>query len=130
MPAGGVQCDSGPVERFDVLRMPFEDSAERCESFRMLLSPEQNLREADLAIDIAGRYCKRLAKRGVRPVEVAIAHEGAPKIDLGLRCRRLTFGDATIDTCCVERVSVALGGLGQSRQRRRIKIGAAARGLG
>src|SRR5262245_39478615 len=98
MPAGCVQRDSCAVERFDVLRMPFEDGTERCECFRMLLSGEQNLREADLAVDIAGRYRKRLAKRGVRPVEVAVAHEGAPKIDLGLRCGRLAFGDPTIDT--------------------------------
>lgn len=101
MPTDCIECYSGAIERFDVLRMPFEDGAERYEGFCMLLSPEHDLREANLTIDIAGRYRKRLAKRGLCSVEVAVAHERAPEIDLGLRCGRLTFRDPPIDICCV-----------------------------
>ena len=107
--------------------MPFENGAERSEGFRMLLSRQQVLREADLAVDIAGGYRKRLAKCGVCPVEVAIAHERPPEIDPGLRCGRLTFRNPPMDICRVERVSVALGSLRQPRQRRSIEIGAGGR---
>ena len=124
MPTDCVQCYSGAIERLEVLRMPFEDGTERCEGFSMLLSRQHDLREADFAVDIAGRYRKRLAKRGLCSVEVAIAHEGTPEIDPGLRGGRLTLRDPPIDIGCVERVSAALGGLAQSRQRRSIEIGA------
>ena len=130
MPADRVQCYSGAIERFDVLRMFLEDGAERCEGFCMLLSPEHDLREPDLTIDIAGRYRKRLAKRGVCPIEVAIAHERPPEIDPGLRGGRLTFRDPPLDVGCIEGVSTTLGGLGQPRQRRGVEIGAARRRLG
>ena len=122
-----VQCYSGAVERFDVFWMLFENGAERSEGFCMLPSREQNLREADLAVDIAGGYRKRLAKRGVCPVEVAIAHERAPEIDPGLRCGRLAFRNPPIDICRVERVAICLGSLRQPRQGRSIEIGAGGR---
>ena len=90
-----------------------------------------DLSETDLAqlgIPVGDR--KRLAKRGLCPVGVAIAHERAPKIDLGLRCGRLTFRDPSIDICSVERISAGLGGLRQPGQSRGIEIGASARRLG
>lgn len=127
VPTGCVQCDSGAIERFDVLRMPFEDGGERGQGFCMLLSREHDLREADLAVDIAGDDRKRLAKRGICSVEVAITDERAPEIDLGLRCGWLTFRNPPIDVCCVKRVPTALGGMRQPHEGRGIEIGARGR---